>query len=487
MGNATSSRRAERGFTLVEVLVAATVLVVGLLSTFKLLDSASTTTSLNGARTGAMGLAREIVEYARGTDYDKLTPTLLESALRQRPSLVGAGGEPWVVHRRGVDYTITPSVCTYDDPKDGLAAAAPPNACPAASALNTTVDVNPDDFRRVTVRLDWRIRGRAGTLTQSALTVNPAGALGPRLIDVWDPSIDPSEVTGGNQITWGDTPAHKLTSATAAGVHWSADDRVSQGDAGGGPTAWQFTWALGSPPSPLVFDGSWVPDGNYQVQVQAVDGRGVPGEARTVTVHVNRHPPGPLTNVSGGYNTRFGGVVDMHWRAYPERDVVGYRVYRDSVAPGNLVCPADGSAYTKSLTCSDANPGAPGSTHQYLLHAMDCATLIGDCSPRAGTNTPLNVTLTAAPAPIAPLAVAVTITDGLPKLTWTPVPGAIFYRIYRDSGTGLGDRYDETISNDSTYTDPHPGDNTAHTYWVSAVGSGFNESLPSVPVTSPGS
>src|SRR5689334_13157248 len=105
MGNPFASRRGERGFTLVEVMIAATVLVIGMLSTFKLVDSANTTTSLNGARTGAMGLAREIVEYARGTDYDKLTPTLVESALRQRPSLTGNTGEPWVIRRRGVNYT----------------------------------------------------------------------------------------------------------------------------------------------------------------------------------------------------------------------------------------------------------------------------------------------------------------------------------------------------------------------------------------------
>jgi prepilin-type N-terminal cleavage/methylation domain-containing protein len=488
MGNPTASRRGERGFTLIEVMIAAFVLVVGVLSTFTLIDSANTTTSLNGARVGAMGLSREIVEYARGTDYDKLTPALIKNALRQRPSLAGTSSDPWVIRRRGVNYTVTPSVCTFDDPKDGLATTPPANACPAAAALNATVDANPDDFRRVTLRIDWKIRGHAASLTQSALTVNPAGALGPRLLTVWDPSADgvPAEVTGASQVDWSGT--HAVTSTTAAGVHWSADDRISQGDATGGPTSWNFTWPLGTPKlTPLTLDGTWVPDGTYQVQVQAVDGRGVPGEARTVTVYVNRHAPAALSGVQGGYNARFGGVVDMHWQKYAERDAVGYQVYRDSVASGNLVCPSSGATYTTNLTCTDANPGSPGSTHQYILRAMDCQSLAtATCTARGGTNTILPVTLSAGLAPLPPLGLTASIVDGLPKLTWTPVPGAIFYRIYRDTGTNLGDRYDETISSDATYTDPHPGDTTAHTYWITAVNSSFNESSPSLPISSPG-
>jgi hypothetical protein len=74
--------------------------------------------------------------------------------------------------------------------------------------------------------------------------------------------------------------------------------------------------------------------------------------------------------------------------------------------------------------------------------------------------------------------------DGLPVLDWPDPPagsGIRFYRIYRDTGTGLADRYDETITNDTTYTDPSPG-TSGHTYWVTAVDSNFNESAPSAPV-----
>lgn len=477
MGNQHASRRGERGFTMIEVMIAATVLVVGVLATFQLMDTASGATARNSARLGAQGLAREITEYARATDYDKLQPLTLETALRQRPSLTGTGS-PWTIRRRGTTYTVTDSVCTFDDPKDGLASTPPNNPCPAAAAVNTQVDANPDDFRRVTITLAWKVRGLATKMTQSALIVNPAGGLGPRIITFTDPgNVDQT----ASSLSWG---SGGLTTSSAAGVHWSVDDGISQGDAVGGPTSWSFTWNLGAEKlTPLTLDGTWVPDGNYVVQVQAVDSRGVPGEARDIVVHVNRHDPAQVSNLAGGYNARFGGVVDLHWDRYAERDVLGYRVYRDG---STLVCPSSGGGYISDNNCTDASPGAAGSTHTYTVKAVDCKPLYNATCNNEGVGNDLPVTLSAGSAPAAVTTVTATIVDGLPKLTWTAVPGAQFYRIYRDSGTGLSGRYDQTITSDATYTDPHPGNSTQHTYWVTAVGSTFNESAPSPAVTSPG-
>ena len=59
------------------------------------------------------------------------------------------------------------------------------------------------------------------------------------------------------------------------------------------------------------------------------------------------------------------------------------------------------------------------------------------------------------------------------------------YRIYRDSGTSLTDRYDVTVDASTTWTDPKPGPATAHRYWVTAVDSSNNESNPSNAVDSP--
>ena len=84
-----------------------------------------------------------------------------------------------------------------------------------------------------------------------------------------------------------------------------------------------------------------------------------------------------------------------------------------------------------------------------------------------------------------------TIVDGSPLMTWsTPAVGAgqrpiRFYRIYRDTGTSLADRYDVTVNASTTWTDARPGLVTAHKYWVTAVDTSNNESNPSNWVQSP--
>ncbi len=57
-------RRDQRGFTLVEVMVAASVLMIGVLGTFVMLDGASKKNRDNNARTAATSLAREVLEQA---------------------------------------------------------------------------------------------------------------------------------------------------------------------------------------------------------------------------------------------------------------------------------------------------------------------------------------------------------------------------------------------------------------------------------------
>ncbi|MEJ7715468.1 MAG: prepilin-type N-terminal cleavage/methylation domain-containing protein [Thermoleophilaceae bacterium] len=55
----------QRGFTIIEVLVAATLLVIGVLGTMAMVDSSNAETRLSGGREGATNLAREVVEGAR--------------------------------------------------------------------------------------------------------------------------------------------------------------------------------------------------------------------------------------------------------------------------------------------------------------------------------------------------------------------------------------------------------------------------------------
>jgi prepilin-type N-terminal cleavage/methylation domain-containing protein len=473
--------RDSSGFSLVEVMIAALILVVGAGAAFSLIDSANRSVSSNSARVGATNLGRELSEYARTTDYDLLQPSQLVAALRKHSSIAGTlSGSTWTIVRRNVTYTISASVCTFDDPKDGIGATAPANACPQPAAVaGAPSEINPDDFRRVTYNMSWVARGRAGKITHSSLVVNPAGGLGPRITKFDEPT---TQVTTGS-VSWGATSLLKVTSTTAASVHWTADDGISGNDAGGGPKDWGFDWTFGTE---FNSPAQWTRDGSYTVQAQAFDSRGVPGEAKYVTVHINRHAPAAVTGFVGGYN-KSRDVVDMRWERYDERDLQGYRVTR--LLDNKQICPSSGSVQS-GLSCMDPNPLLLGSA--YKVEAFDCVDLkAATCALRDGADSfTATITLIGGTASDAPTGLTASVVDGKPTLTWTPpatVPnGPVrFYRIYRDTGTGVGDRYDETVTSDPSYTDPNPGSTTAHKYWVTAIDQNFNESDPSTPVLSP--
>jgi type II secretory pathway pseudopilin PulG len=465
------------GFSLVEVMIAALILLIGAGAAFSLIDGANRSVTANAARVGGTNLGRELAEYARTTDYDLLQPGQVVAAMRKHASIAGKlSGGTWTMERRGVTYTIDTSVCTFDDPKDGLAAAPLPNACPKpAPVTGAPNEINPDDFRRVTFAMTWKVRGRSGRYSHSTMVVNPAGGLGPRITQFDEPG---AQVTA-DQISWGATSLLKLKSSPAASVYWTVDDGVSGGDAGGGPTAWGFDWTFGMPFSTT---SPWVRDGTYTIQAQARDSRGVPGEGKIITVHINRHRPAAVAGLIGGYNDS-RNVVDMRWNRYDERDLQGYRVTR--MSDGAVICAA-----TNGLSCTDTNPPVLGSV--YKVEALDCVDLkASPCVIRDGDDAfTVAILPIGGTSPHPPTDLTASIVDGKPTLTWT-APANVsdgpirFYRIYRDTGTSVSERYDETVTSDPTYVDPDPGSTTSHKYWVTAVDQNFNESDPSAPVVSP--
>src|SRR2546425_11102111 len=67
-----SHLRARAGFTLVESMVAMTLLLIGLLGTVKLIDAASSSQGSAKAREAATNLARELLEDAHDTSYSTI-------------------------------------------------------------------------------------------------------------------------------------------------------------------------------------------------------------------------------------------------------------------------------------------------------------------------------------------------------------------------------------------------------------------------------
>lgn len=455
--------------TLIEVIVAATVLIVGILSTFSLVDAAQRTTQENARRTAASNLAREILEQARSLDYFQLTPATMAAALRTRPSLAGAiaADGSWVIVRRRYRVTVTPTVCTFDDPMDGLASTPPENPCPSAAAVaGAPTESNPDDFRRVGLTMTWQSARATSTTTHAGLVANPSGGQGPLVTSFPDPFT--IQVTAGVNVPF------VATTTAAATVRWSMDDGIHAGDAHGGPSVWGFNWDIGT-----VGVGTWTVDGTYSANVQPFDARGVPGQMRVATVLLNRRVPLAPAGLVGGRSDFSGGVVELEWKKNRERDVLGYRVYRTgSDSMKSRVCPpasAGAEAVVRSTACTDL---APGPTPLYSLVAVD-RPVLGDAA--SGTREGDTSTMLVGPIglrPTAPLALQATKVDGRASLTWVgPAAGVLFYRIYRD-----GVRLDRTVGADPVWIDPEILSG-ARTYAVSAVGLTFNESALSTAVT----
>src|SRR5882757_8217983 len=74
--SSVSRSSGERGFTLVEVLVATTILLIGALGVATMADSANLISTTTKARVGATNLARELLEDARTFKYAELNGDL---------------------------------------------------------------------------------------------------------------------------------------------------------------------------------------------------------------------------------------------------------------------------------------------------------------------------------------------------------------------------------------------------------------------------
>src|SRR4029078_5120203 len=81
----------ERGFTMVEMLVAILILVVGLLGTVMLINAANGTTLNNNLRETANNVSREVAEAANGLTYASVTSTGLVPAMQAQPRLADGG------------------------------------------------------------------------------------------------------------------------------------------------------------------------------------------------------------------------------------------------------------------------------------------------------------------------------------------------------------------------------------------------------------
>ncbi|HTI32361.1 MAG TPA: type II secretion system protein [Miltoncostaea sp.] len=452
----TAGAAGPEGFTLVELLIATMVLIVGMLAVFSAVDASAARATDNGQREAATALAREVIEDARALPFWQVTPTALAPALQGLPPLRTTTPAGWTVQRRATTFTLSVTTCDVDDPRDGTGAHGA-SFCADGPAAGTT-DLAPVDGRRVTVDVSW-ISGRR-TLRTGLTSLIASSALSDapdvRTLSMVSPGASPVAL---------DVPKVAFTlqtTGTPAKVVWSVDG-AQGGEASGSGTAWSFDWPIAG-----------VVDGTYAITATSLDVYGSPGTSSSRSVVLNRFPPSAVTGVTAGRN---GSRVEVEWLASPERDVVGYRVYRGTSSTSyGMVCDL-----TTALACIDAAPPAPTATpFYYWVVAFDRDT---QGTLRNGTpSAPVNVNVSNR-APYAPSAPAATRqSDGSLRLTWTASPGdpdpgdaVAFYRVYRD-GTALGSRVGKVAADGAmAWTDVSPGAGT-HTYWVSAVDGHLAES-----------
>lgn len=459
------------GFTLVEVIVAATILLVGVLGVLTLLNAANRATSRTKAREAATNLAREVIEAARAVAYPNLTPPQIAQELQGQPGLASTTSPAvWTVKRRNTTYTLTASVCSVDDGQDGYGDHTGGYFCSNSTGTGTT-DSNPDDYKRAAITATWHDGAGTRSVRQEAVINNPGSAFAPAVkslisdkgINITTPAA-PSAVT----VTFTAT-----TNIRAQDLRWSVDG-VDQSTAatpvGTAGTQWTFQWNITS-----------ISDGTYVVGAQAFDRYGQAGKQYLLTVVINRAAPTPPTGFLAGANPLWGpSAVEFEWSPNPERDIVEYRVYRTDGATRTLACSKsiDAGLPTSCMEASTPAPPAGGQWRYYVVSVAPSRTTPGQTEE--STPPPSGQALVANTRPTAPASVSVsTGSDGV-TLSWPAASdpdGTIrYYRIYRDDNSSIDVRYDRTASGSQlSYTDP-AGLAGSHRYWVTAVDDRLAES-----------
>jgi hypothetical protein len=466
--------RAHSGFTLAEVLIATTILVLGVLATMTVVSAAQRASAVNRQRDTATNLAREVVEAVRTVPYDRLTDTSVTTELKRVPGLEDRAGGGYDVERGPLVLDIAVDVCVVDDATDGGGPrSATGTFCPNSTPAGTQ-DKNPEDYKKVTVTITWpKTGGSTGTVTQTGIVTNPGSASGPAVR-----TITPQPLVVTNPGTT-NVVIDLTTSSKPSAINWLLDGSVQQPSpvaVGTTGLSWQVVWDIGD-----VNTGKL--DGDYIVSGEAFNEYGVSGPSRQETVTLNRWPAFKPAQVAGG-RTQFG-TVEIEWTANRERDIVGYEVTREGAAAP--VCPLQ----TQKLDeiCVDPAPPA-GPSLKYRVRAYDKDPVTG--APRAGElSEPLAVVDDNTP-PFPPATLSGTrAADGTVTLTWQrPSPGdpdagddVAFYRIYRD-GQAYGDRFARWYDDRATvaWQDTATG-GTTHSYSVTAVDRRYAESPFLGPVT----
>jgi hypothetical protein len=358
---------------LFETMVAAVVLVIGLLGAFLFLDTAVQTSWATRAKEGATSLAREITEDAHDLAFSSVSPSTITSQLQAMPGLSNQGsGSTWQIIRRGVTYTINVNECSVDDPGNGYGVH--DSTFCADSSTQGTADTNPINFKRVTVDVSWSAHGRTPDVHEVTLlgSTGQSIALSTSNLQVATPTPIPGAGIAGSS-TQPVVTSSSVTSMTFSVTAPSGTTAIVW-TVNGAPTSWTSTNG-GSTWTSSAWTISGLSDGTYQVGAAAENASGVIGASVTIPVQLSRAVPSAPTVTGYGYNANAyvsgapATVAEVQWRQNSELNVVGYHLY----SPSGLICTtmysntypaACGSAWCfNAYSCLDLSPPAPTSSN----------------------------------------------------------------------------------------------------------------------------
>lgn len=362
--------RLQAGFTMVEVVVATTLVIVGLLGTVALIDTANSSQAASKDREAGTNLARELLEDAHATPYSQISGSGWIAP--KMVALQGGSGTvttptttsvQTTVTRRGITYTANLSWCSLDDSKDGTGShpssigGVPVTWC-SDSATSPPGDSAPEDFKRVTATISYTAGG--SKTIRETVTFSATGGMVAQSVSSLLPSSTPPGLSPNNPylVSTSVTDVTFLGRATgAADMKFSVNGLevnaltcscvVNNNDG-----SWTFDWQIAG-----------LTDGTYTISATAVDALLNRSAPMSIQVRLARGATLAPQNVQGGYNyvnppgVGNGGslVVELQWDANPEGSVTGYEVLRG----GTSVC---GGQTNLATTCLDSSPPSGGST-----------------------------------------------------------------------------------------------------------------------------
>lgn len=473
--------RSRDGFTLIETLIAALILVVGLIGLLGFLDISVKASANTRAREGATGLAREIIEDARTIPYAQVIPTSIENQLQAMNGLEDhSSSSGWQIERRGYAYTVKVTECAIDNPKDGLAETHGSTFCAEQPKWKSgeTVDSAPEDLKRITVEVSWTFRGHTSTVKQVSTLTAAGQAIGliatklelttpvcPGVSCVGKPTEPVITEAAAKRLTFTVT----FPEGTSA-VDWSLEGaKQEELTPASKATSLTFSWTINESTQKI-----YVSDGTYQVAAQTVNSTGVIGPPISIPVRLIRGVPAAPSGLVGGFNTVYNGgvateVAEFQWKANTERNVIGYRMFGPKK---ELICPENLESLNTTTSCLDLSLlSEKPSERGYSIVALyrNAAEEV-----QQSAAAPITITRAESTTPNTPTKLSATKNaDGSVTLKWeAPKSGSApyFYRVYRGS-TNYTSRYGETTSTEFTDTDS----TTTHEYWITAAGSHLTE------------